>query len=141
MKTIKDSQSKRMLLLTGMLFFSFLLFAEGSGVIKGRVMDNNNQPVEFATAVLRNLETNKFVTGVVCNYNGEFVIEDVAQGEYTLSTNMIGYKEKEPLKVAIDSLQNRLVEKEVVMNEIPEKSIVVVAKRLSSERSFQTAER
>ena len=139
MKTIKDSQSKRMLLLTGMVFFSFMLFAESFGVIKGRVTDNNNQPVEFATAVLRNAETNKFVTGAVCNYKGEFVIEDVAQGEYTLSTNMIGYKEKEPLKVSID--QKKLVEKEVVMNEIPEKSIVVVAKRISSERNLQTAQR
>ena len=130
-----------MLFLTGMAFFSFLLFAEGSGVIKGRVMDENNQPVEYATAVLRNSQTNKFVTGAVSNYNGEFVIENVDQGEYVLSTKMFGYKKTETQKIVVDKNQHRVVKKDVVMNETPEKSIVVKAKKTTYGNNLQTAER
>ena len=141
MKTIKNYQFKRVLVLTGMAFFSFLLFAEGLGVIKGRVMDENNQPVEYATAVLKNSQTNKFVTGAVSNYKGEFVIENVDQGEYVLSTKMIGYKKTETQKIVVDKNQHRIVKKDVVMNETPEKSIVVKAKKTTYGNNFQTAER
>ncbi|MDP4238544.1 MAG: carboxypeptidase-like regulatory domain-containing protein [Bacteroidota bacterium] len=141
MKTMKNFQFKRVLVLSGMAFFSFLLYAEDSGVIKGRVTDDNNQPVEYATAVLKNSTTNKFVTGAVCNRNGEYIIENVEPGEYILSTDMIGYGKKETKELVIEKKQNQVVEENVVMNEIPGKSIVVVAKRTSSETDLDTAER
>ena len=141
MKTIKNSQFKRVLVLSGMAFFSFLLYAGGSGVIKGRVTDENNQPVEYATAVLKNAQTNKFVTGAVCNNKGEFTIEDLNPGEYVLSTNMIGYNKKEIQKVVVDKNLHCVVKKDVVMNEVPGKSIVVVAKKATNGNYLQTAER
>jgi len=141
MKTIKNYQFKRALALTGMAFFSVFLFAEGSGVIKGRVTDENNQPVEYATAVLKNSKTNKFVTGTVCNYKGEYIIEDVDPGEYVLSTKMIGYEKKETQKIVVNRNQRRIVEKDVIMNEKPEKSIVVTAKKIVTVDNNQTAQR
>ena len=141
MKTIKNYQFKRMFVITGFAFFSLLLYAEDSGVIKGRVVDENNQPVEFATAELKNSKTNKFVTGAVCNYKGEYVIEDVDPGEYVLSTKMIGYSKTESQKIVVDKKQNRVINKDVVMNATPEKSIVVVAKKASYANNLQTAER
>jgi hypothetical protein len=62
MKTIKFSQFNRVLALTAIAFFSFTLFANASGVIKGQVTDENKLPVEYATAVLKNSKTNQFVT-------------------------------------------------------------------------------
>jgi hypothetical protein len=141
MKTIKNYQFKRMLVLSGMAFFSFMLFAEGSGVIKGRVIDENNQPVEYATTVLKNANTNKFVTGAVCNYKGEYIIENVEPGEYELSTKMIGYEKTETQKVVVNKDKCRVVEKDVVMIEKPDKSIVVTARKATTENNKQTAER
>ena len=141
MKTIKNYQFKRVLVLSGFAFFSFLLNAENSGVIKGRVVDENNQPVEYATAVLKNSKTNKFITGAVCNYKGEYVIENVEPGEYVLSTKMIGYRLTKSQKIVVDKRQKRIIEKDVVMNETPEKSIVVVAKKATYANNLQTAER
>jgi len=141
MKTIKNYQFKRMLVLSGMAFFSFMLFAEGSGVIKGRVIDKNNQPVEYATTVLKNANTNKFVTGAVCNYKGEYIIENVEPGEYELSTKMIGYEKTETQKVVVNKDKCRVVEKDVVMIEKPDKSIVVTARKATTENNKQTAER
>ena len=141
MKTIKNYQFKRVLALSGFAFFSFLLYAGNSGVIKGRVVDENNQPVEYATAVLKNSKTNKFVTGAVCNYKGEYVIENVEPGEYVLSTKMIGYRLTKAQKIVVDKGQKRLIEKDVVMNETPENSIVVVAKKAPYTNNLQTAQR
>ena len=139
MKTSRNFQFKRVLVLSGMAFFSFISYVNASGIIKGQVIDENNQPVEYATAVLKNSKTNKFVAGTVCNYKGEFVLKDVNPGEYILSTNMIGYEKKEVQKIIIDKKQ--VIEKKVVMNEVPGKSIVVVAKKTTSENDKQTAER
>jgi len=141
MKTIKNYQFRRMLVISGMAFFSCMLFAEGSVVIKGRVMDENNQPVEYATAVLKNSKTNKFVTGTVCNSKGEYSLENVAPGEYELSTKMIGYEKRDSQKILVNKYQHWVVEKDVVMNEKPEKSIVVTAKKIVNANDNQTAQR
>jgi len=141
MKTSRNFQFKRVLVLSGIAFFSFLSYVHASGVIKGQVIDENNQPVEYATATLKNSKTNQFVTGAVCNYKGEFVLEDVNPGEYVLTTNMIGYEKKNSQKIVVDRNQNRIVEKKVVMNEIPQKSIVVVGKKNASYKNLQMAER
>lgn len=138
MKTIKISQFNKMLALTAIAFFSFTFYATASGVIKGQVLDENNQPVEYATAVLKNSKTNQFVAGAVCNYKGEFVLEDVNPGEYVLSTKMIGYEKKDS-KVVVDKGRKRAVEKKMVMNEVPQKSIVIVGKKTASASYFQTA--
>ena len=138
MKTINISQFNRVLALSAIAFFSIPFFANASGVIKGQVMDENNQPVEYATAVLKNSKTNQFVTGAVCNNKGEFVLEDVNPGEYVLSTKMMGY-EKRDSKVVVDKNHNRVVDKKVVMNETPRKSIVVVGKKTASISDLQTA--
>lgn len=138
MKTIKFSQFNRVLALTAVAFFSFTFLANASGVIKGQVTDENNQPVEYATAVLKNSKTNQFVTGAVCNYKGEFVIEDVNPGEYVLSTKMMGYEKKDS-KVVVDKSRKRVVEEKVVMNEAPQKSIVVVGKKTATTSYLQTA--
>ncbi|MDD4967939.1 MAG: carboxypeptidase regulatory-like domain-containing protein [Paludibacter sp.] len=129
MKTTINFQVKRMLVVSGLAFFSFVSYVNASGVIKGQVMDENNQPVEYATAVLKDSKTNKFVTGTISNNKGEFVINDVKPGEYKLSTQMIGYEKKDLPKIVVATNKNQVVEKKVVMNETPSKSIVVVAKK------------
>jgi len=141
MKTSRNLQFKRVLVLSGLAFFSFISYVDASGIIKGQVMDENNQPVEYATAVLKNSRTNKFVTGTVCNNKGEFVIKAVEPGEYVLSTNMIGYEKIVTSKIVVDKNKNQVIEKKVVMNETPDKSIMVVAKKSNAGRNYQIAER
>jgi len=137
MKTIRNYQVRRMLVVTGMAFSSFFLFAANSATVTGQVTDSNNQPVEYATAVLNNSSTGQFISGAVCNDKGEYIIENVEPGEYILSTNMIGY-EKKTEKITVKANQPTVVKEDVVMNENPEKSITVVAKKLNGN---QTAER
>ena len=53
--------------------FLLILFAAIS--IPSLIFSNDS------STVLKNSETNKFVTGAVCNYRGEYIIEDVEPGE------------------------------------------------------------
>ena len=130
MKLTHRSLNSRMLALICMAFFSTLLFAKTSGVIKGKIMDVKNQPIEFATASLLNTKTNKFVKGEVTNDKGEFMIDQITPGEYILQVTMVGYLKNESEKMVIDS-KNTLVERNVVLKEsvVQLANVAVVAKK------------
>ncbi len=67
--------------------------------ITGRVLDKNNQAVEFADVVLSNKETKK-LTGTTTNSNGTFILN--AKGaSYTLEVSILGY-EKHALTLNLD---------------------------------------
>lgn len=86
------------------------------GVVKGKVTDSKNQPVEYATAVLINSKTSEIAKGVMCNDEGLFTIENVAFGEYFLSIRMLGYDSKESEIVLIDN-ENQIVDRTIVLKE------------------------
>ena len=101
-----------------------------SGTVKGKVLDQNNQPVEFATATLVDPETQKIVKGEVSNSKGEFVINKVNKGDYLLIVSMVGYKRSEQNRIKIDS-KNVLIEKKIVLTEGSEQlqDVVVVGRK------------
>jgi hypothetical protein len=107
--------SGQLLLMTGILFFSNQLHA--SNKIIGRVSDTKKQPIEFATVTLLNAETKKLITGDVCNEKGEFVIDDLAKGTYTISVSMVGYVKNETETVVVDATKDRTIEKNIVLND------------------------
>lgn len=79
-----------------MFLSSFSLIAVPvTAVVKGKVVNDKNEPVEFATAVLLSPVTGEVVKGEVCNEKGEFNINKVEKGEYVLSISMVGYKKVE----------------------------------------------
>ncbi len=73
-----------------LLIFSFLsLFGQSStGVINGRVFNSkNNEPVEFATIVLRNS-----AVGTNSDEKGQFTIGQLVPGFYQIQVSAVGYK-------------------------------------------------
>jgi len=102
--------------------------ANADGVVKGRIIDQNNRPVEFATAALLNAKTKIPVKGSESNSAGEFVIDKVTPGEYVLSVTLVGYNKFETEKFAS---RDKVVEKNVMLHEATQqlKEAVVVAKR------------
>lgn len=97
-------------------------------VIKGKVVNEHNQPVEYATAVLISPETGEVIKGEVCNEKGEFNINKVNKGEYVLSVSMVGYRKHNSEKLVVDGKRN-VIEKNIILNEHTEmlKSVEVVA--------------
>ena len=119
------------LLLMAALTLSTPAFARLSGVVNGRVIDNENQPIELATATLTNVETQKTIALDMCDENGYFKIEDVTPGDYILSVSMVGYEKAEPIQVNVAAYNSLYLGNPIVLNEsdlnLPE--LVISAKR------------
>ena len=119
--------------------FFFLILISGQllaspvaemAIIKGKVVNERNEPVEYATAVLLNPATGAVVKGEVCNATGEFNISRIEKGEYVLSVSMVGYKKVDTEKMVVDGKRS-VIERTIVLNEHTEllKTVEVVGKK------------
>ena len=78
-----------------LLTINALAFAGNVVEIKGRVLDKDSgEPLEYASASLFRMPDDAFVTGVVTDIKGEFVLEAVA-GTYRIDIQYLGYIKKE----------------------------------------------
>lgn len=75
-------------------FFSFQLFAEGDGVISGRVIDaQSREPLPFANVSVN--AQDKIISGTVADSEGRFVLEGIEEGNYLVICSFVGYNKKE----------------------------------------------
>lgn len=81
--------------MTKPLLFCLLLFAASplfSQIsVKGKVTDEANQPLGFATVVLLAEQDSQVVKGGLTNADGQFSLDDVQPGEYRILANLVGY--------------------------------------------------
>ena len=70
--------------------FSSLVFSSG-GIIKGSVIDNDAEPISFATVMILHSADSTLVKGDVTNVEGKYSFESVSSGEYIVSISMIGF--------------------------------------------------
>ncbi|MFZ4456724.1 MAG: outer membrane beta-barrel protein [Bacteroidales bacterium] len=106
-------------------------YAKSNNIVKGKVVDNKNQPVEFATALLRKSNSDEVVQGAICNPKGEFKIEKVRPGDYTLTISMIGYEKATTSVFRIEQQETGIIEQNITLKEEIHqlKEAQVVAKR------------
>lgn len=119
------------LILISLVFQSATAGTEAiAGTVKGKITDENNQPVIYATATLLDPETKQLVKGEVSNKDGEFIISRVNKGRYILVVTMIGYARSESAIITIDEKRN-VVDEKIVLRETTEqlKDVVVVGRR------------
>jgi TonB-dependent receptor len=77
---------------TYLLLFAFILMAftaAGQGAIKGRVLDENNLGMPGANIFIESI-----MTGTITDVNGEFILQDIPEGDYTLLVSFIGYADQ-----------------------------------------------
>ncbi|MCD8538728.1 MAG: TonB-dependent receptor family protein [Leadbetterella sp.] len=68
---------------------------KGNSKITGTVTDSlSAEPVAYATVSLINRETGKVTDGAMAGDNGEFILSQVAAGEYTVQISFVGYQDK-----------------------------------------------
>ncbi len=77
------------LLLPSILLPAFLL-AQNS--VSGKILEAENQPLEFANVLLLTQADSSLVKGTVSDIDGFFQIEDVPHGSYFLEISMIGFQ-------------------------------------------------
>ncbi|SDR85806.1 Outer membrane receptor proteins, mostly Fe transport [Polaribacter sp. KT25b] len=125
---------KKITLLFCCLFSATLLFSQkpikpNTVTLKGTVIDaKTNQPLEYATIVLKNLQTEK-VTGGITDEKGSFSVQ-TPKGTYDISIEYISFKTKRNLAQEITENKNygiiKLEEDESSLDEI-----VVIAEKSS----------
>ena len=63
------------------------------GSIRGRVVDNvHNQPVEYATIIIKLASDNTTIAGGITNKDGTFQIKKLPDGSYIVEVQFIGFK-------------------------------------------------
>src|SRR5262249_125354 len=72
------------------LGFSFKNF--NSGIVKGTLTDEKNQPVPFATLMLKSAADSSLYKGELNTENGNFSFENLKEGNYYLEIKTIGYE-------------------------------------------------
>lgn len=84
-----------------LLIFTSFGFAQNAGVIVGKVVDTeiNNDPLVFAKVSIKgtSIQSESDVTGL-------FLLENLADGDYTLVCSFVGYDTKE-IKVHVNAMQ------------------------------------
>ena len=81
-------------------FLSALTFAQTGKPIRGTVIDNaSGQPLP-ATVVVLNSNPQK---GVMCDFDGSFVIEDLPIGRYDIQASILGYEPAVFKEIAVSS--------------------------------------
>ena len=79
---------KNLIFLSFFLLLNQVIFSQINGKI---TEDEENFPLEYASVVLFNYETNKLITGVVTNIEGNFTIPSKV-GKYYIEASFLGYE-------------------------------------------------
>ena len=90
----------KQLLYTAIFLFSAFSFSQNTGLVVGKILDNelNNSPL-----VLANVSVKGTANQVNTDITGLFVIENLEAGDYTLVCSFAGYETKE-MNVHVDAL-------------------------------------
>ena len=77
-----------------LLITASTIFAQDYGKVRGRLLDNNNQPISYANIVLTKVSDSSFTKGIASNENGFFYFNQIPTGNYNLNISYIGFQKK-----------------------------------------------
>ena len=83
--------------------FSFSAKPFSGGTIKGVLLDDKKSPQPFSTVVLNNANDSSLYKGEITNDKGEFVFENVKEGDFYVQIKVIGYKKINSKKFTVSS--------------------------------------
>ncbi len=78
--------------LIGLLLSVHQVAQAQNATIAGNVVDQSNQPVPFANAILQTTADSSLVKAALTAEDGTFIIEDIQPGNYVLLLTQLGYK-------------------------------------------------
>jgi iron complex outermembrane recepter protein len=75
-----------------LFLFSIGQFSFGQSQIRGKISDQNQVPIEFASVAVYNSLDSALVEGSISNPAGDFEIKGINPGKYFLKVSYIGYR-------------------------------------------------
>ncbi|MBT8245793.1 MAG: TonB-dependent receptor [Winogradskyella sp.] len=79
------------LLTTILLVFGLSVFSQNF-FLKGKVIDEAQQPLSYVNIIVENAEDNSFIKGTSTNNDGVFELNSLTKGNYILKASFIGFK-------------------------------------------------
>ncbi|MBM1108230.1 TonB-dependent receptor [Aurantibacter crassamenti] len=87
-------------------FFLIVSLTSATAQIQGKIIDEQNIPLEYATAALFKQSDGSLVTGVITDIDGIFRIENIENGTYYIEASFIGYDIKTIKNISITNSKN-----------------------------------
>ncbi|MDF1548685.1 MAG: TonB-dependent receptor [Bacteroidales bacterium] len=84
-------ETKKLQLFILLLLFPAFLFAQGTSSIKGKVIDEQTDESLVGATVMIKGTTN----GTITDFDGEYLLNNLESGDYTLLVSFVGYNSKE----------------------------------------------
>ncbi|MGR3812107.1 carboxypeptidase-like regulatory domain-containing protein [Jiulongibacter sp. NS-SX5] len=115
------------LISTLLCFLNFGLFAQNS-VLNGRVYQKDKQSVSFVSIAISGTSF-----GTVSDENGQFKIENIAPGNYTLTATAVGFQDySQKIEIGVGEHTNLEILLQETTNDLEE--VLVKGKSVSSEK-------
>lgn len=89
--------------------------------IRGKIVDNQDKPLPFANIFMLSSVDSAFIGGVISNYEGRFVLNQVKKGNI-LKVSLLGYETRYRHYMGEDSLIIQLSESSLLLDEVIIKS-------------------
>jgi protocatechuate 3,4-dioxygenase beta subunit len=81
-------------ILTLLLSITSFICVNAQSSIKGKVSDEKQKPVKGATVLLFQQKDSSLVLSALTADNGSYTFDNVKDGNYRVTVNMIGYKKQ-----------------------------------------------
>ncbi len=79
------------------VIFLFLLtlasFVNAQIIVTGKVIDNTNEPIEFANVILLDKEYSNIIIGTITDKNGTFAMTTDQKGKFNLQISFVGFED------------------------------------------------
>ena len=82
---------------------TIFLISATSAQIKGKVVDETNSPLEYATVAIYNQQNKSLIAGIVTDTFGNFEFTKLSKNTYFLKVSFIGYNEKTIQTISISN--------------------------------------
>ncbi len=117
-----------------LILFSSTLFAQSTTKLHGVVVDEmTNKPLVGANIVIEGSGI-----GAVSDYNGQFKIENLLDGVYTVSASYIGYNQRQHIDVRISKDHPIQLHFRLTPQVIPLQAVEVTAERIENPNTTNT---
>ncbi|WP_235989251.1 TonB-dependent receptor domain-containing protein [Psychroserpens algicola] len=121
-------------LLHSMLFLLCSLMSQAQELsVSGTVVDANNQPIEFATIILMDLDESRVLNGTSTNENGAFSLNNLELNTYVVKIQFIGYQEYKQKIVLTGHLDLKTIQLNDAIESLDEVNITVKKPTLKRE--------
>ncbi len=101
----------------------------GQNSIGGQVQDDLGQPLSFANVLLLKASDSTLAKGTITEENGQFLLENIAQGQYMVTVSMIGFKPTATVEFNFDGSTKIMLPAIMLSEGIELDEVVVTSKK------------